>query len=100
MGKKSVEENTVGSGNGEVVQRIAKFEYTPYDPSREGSISGPEGEEVITVGAAKSKEVVISELVATIRPEPKPEPGPVLDPQCWKRSRTILQKINNFRKLY
>ena len=41
FGKKSVEENTVGSGNGEVVQRIAKFEYTPYDPSREGSISGP-----------------------------------------------------------
>ena len=82
--KTSVEENTVGSGNGEVVQRIAKFEYTPYDPSREGSISGPEGEEVITVGAAKSKEVVISELVATIRPEPKPEPGPVLDPNVGR----------------
>ena len=28
----------------------------------------------------KIERVVISELVATIRPEPKPEPGPVLDP--------------------
>ena len=68
-----------------MVQRTAKFEYTPYDPSREGSISGTrKGEEVITVGAAKSKEVVISELVATIRPEPKPEPGPVLDPNVGR----------------